>query len=721
MMGRAAKRSPARSTRWPVWPPIWSSPGCWSRRSAAFRGRPLVDGLREAGGAAAARLGRDPALPAVRRQRLRSHGPGGLLGRVAGRDRRQLHRQRRRRAGRDDDAGRGAAAGDARSASHEVVVVLGWAARHAGHGLVAGARGSWRVMRAAFPEKDDATIARIAARPKRTTPRRTTITSRSRSTPRWRDAHDEPEDDVEPVARPGRRRARGRSRADAAQESEGVRVGEAPAPPSRRSPIPSAPRWRRSSPRWRPSSASRPRSRGRRGAEDEDRGRCRRSVCRRRRPAARRATRRSSSSRRRSRAFREQEAAEAAAAAARAPRTPRACATRSRASSSWATAHSSCRAPICSSTSRRSDTTRTSRPLYDMAERLEQAMSNYGVRGKVKEIHMGPGRHDVRVRAGARHAHRQDRQPREGPGDGAGGAGGPHRRADPRQGRGRRRGAEQDARDGLPEGDPRRTTCFATATSKLPIALGKDIKGAPVSVEPVEDAAPAGRRHHRLGQVGRGQRHDHQPALQRARPRTSASSWSTRRCSSSRSTRASRTCCCRSSPIRRRRTWRCAGRSTRWSAATSCSPRRACATSPATTPGSRAPTERTAEAAAEAAAQVRQEDRASVIAGPDGTEQEVDLDADAEMTLAEASRRRRGQRGIVSYEAPSDEDLSRRGGAGAGRQGERRRAGDEKPTKLPVHRHRHRRVRRPHDGRAARTSRRRWRGWRRRRARPACT
>ncbi|HVX94252.1 MAG TPA: DNA translocase FtsK 4TM domain-containing protein [Polyangia bacterium] len=28
--------------------------------------------------------------------------------------------------------------------------------------------------------------------------------------------------------------------------------------------------------------------------------------------------------------------------------------------------------------------------LYDMAERLEQAMSNYGVRGKVKEIHMGP-------------------------------------------------------------------------------------------------------------------------------------------------------------------------------------------------------------------------------------------------------------------------------------------------------------------------------------------
>jgi S-DNA-T family DNA segregation ATPase FtsK/SpoIIIE len=40
-----------------------------------------------------------------------------------------------------------------------------------------------------------------------------------------------------------------------------------------------------------------------------------------------------------------------------------------------------------------------------------------------------------------------------------------------------------------------------------------------------------------------------------------------------------------------------------------------------------------------------------VIAGPDGTEQEVDLDADAEISLDD-------QNGVVAAEAPSDEDLS---------------------------------------------------------------
>ena len=39
--------------------------------------------------------------------------------------------------------------------TREVAVVLAWAGRHAGHGIVAGARAAWRVARAAFPEKDD--------------------------------------------------------------------------------------------------------------------------------------------------------------------------------------------------------------------------------------------------------------------------------------------------------------------------------------------------------------------------------------------------------------------------------------------------------------------------------------------------------------------------------------------------------------------------------------
>ena len=94
--------------------------------------------------------------------------------------------------------------------------------------------------------------------------------------------------------------------------------------------------------------------------------------------------------------------------------------------------------------------------LYDMAARLEQAMTNYGVQGQGQRDPHGPGGHHVRVRARARHPHRQDRPARERPGHGAGGPGGPHRRADPRQGGGRHRGAQQDPRDGLPEGDPRR-------------------------------------------------------------------------------------------------------------------------------------------------------------------------------------------------------------------------------------------------------------------------
>ena len=81
--------------------------------------------------------------------------------------------------------------------------------------------------------------------------------------------------------------------------------------------------------------------------------------------------------------------------------------------------------------------------LYDMAERLEQAMSNYGVRGKVKEIHMGPVVTMYEF-APAPGTPPQDRRPRERPGDGARGAGRAHRGADSRQGGGRHRGAEPE-------------------------------------------------------------------------------------------------------------------------------------------------------------------------------------------------------------------------------------------------------------------------------------
>ena len=67
-----------------------------------------------------------------------------------------------------------------------------------------------------------------------------------------------------------------------------------------------------------------------------------------------------------------------------------------------------------------------------------------------------------------------------------------------------------------------------------------------------------------------------------------------------------------------------------------------------------------------------------VIAGPDGTEQEVDLDADAEITLR---RRAEGDSGgIVGYETPSEEDLS---DAAAKEQAAQEPPADKQPTKLP--------------------------------------
>src|SRR6476660_2284481 len=66
-----------------------------------------------------------------------------------------------------------------------------------------------------------------------------------------------------------------------------------------------------------------------------------------------------------------------------------------------------------------------------------------------------------------------------------------------------------------------------------------------------------------------------------------------------------------------------------------------------------------------------------VIAGPDGTEQEVDLDADAEITLADGEG---DSAGIVGYETPSDEDLS---DVAAAAQAAQEKPAEEKPTKLP--------------------------------------
>ena len=66
-----------------------------------------------------------------------------------------------------------------------------------------------------------------------------------------------------------------------------------------------------------------------------------------------------------------------------------------------------------------------------------------------------------------------------------------------------------------------------------------------------------------------------------------------------------------------------------------------------------------------------------VITGPDGNEQEVDLDADSEITLADGEG---DTAGIVGYETPSDEDLS---DVAAAAQAAQEKPAEEKPTKLP--------------------------------------
>jgi DNA segregation ATPase FtsK/SpoIIIE, S-DNA-T family len=119
--------------------------------------------------------------------------------------------------------------------------------------------------------------------------------------------------------------------------------------------------------------------------------------------------------------------------------------------------------------------------LYDMAERLEQAMSNYGVRGKVKEIHMGPvvTMFEFAPAPGTRTGKIQNLEKDLAmaleaqavrivapiPGKAVVGVEVPNR-----------------TREMVYLKEILQDECFTGSTSKLQVALGKDIKGAPVSV-----------------------------------------------------------------------------------------------------------------------------------------------------------------------------------------------------------------------------------------------
>jgi S-DNA-T family DNA segregation ATPase FtsK/SpoIIIE len=119
--------------------------------------------------------------------------------------------------------------------------------------------------------------------------------------------------------------------------------------------------------------------------------------------------------------------------------------------------------------------------LYDMAERLEQAMANYGVRGKVREIHMGPvvTMYEFAPAPGTRtgkiaNLEKDLAMALEAqavrivapiPGKAVVGVEVPNL-----------------ARETVYLKEILQDGCFTGAVSKLQVALGKDIKGAPVSV-----------------------------------------------------------------------------------------------------------------------------------------------------------------------------------------------------------------------------------------------
>ncbi len=340
-----------------------------------FRGRPLVDGFREG-------LGVPFLLSAVATllylpfadSEVSMHGPGGMLGEALG----ELI-----------GAGIGAV-GAALAATtmlvigllmvteistREAYVVVGWALRHAGRGIVAGARAAWRVTRAAFPEKDD-TGERARARDAH---------DDEAVDAAGDDAHDERATEeeriaiVEPVraaltAAEAAAEEEGVPQPMPAYESEGVRVGAARTVSDEVSAERAA---------MRAIVAEMAAAERLPEAESEEEDTVEAVIEVPPPPPDAPIIVESASQRLR----REEEAAEAFAASEKA-----ATKTAEEKQGFIKLGEGAFRTPGTDLLEyippQTHDTDK--QQLYDMAERLEQAMSNYGVRGKVKEIHMGP-------------------------------------------------------------------------------------------------------------------------------------------------------------------------------------------------------------------------------------------------------------------------------------------------------------------------------------------
>jgi S-DNA-T family DNA segregation ATPase FtsK/SpoIIIE len=312
--------------------------------------------------------------------------------------------------------------------------------------------------------------------------------------------------------------------------------------------------------------------------------------------------------------------------------------------------------------------------LYDMAERLEQAMSNYGVRGKVKEIHMGPvvTMYEFAPAPGTRtgkiaNLEKDLAMALEAqavrivapiPGKAVVGVEVPNL-----------------TREIVYLKEILQDSSFTGAVSKLQVALGKDIKGAPVTVNlskmphllvagttgsgksvavngmitsMLYNASPEEVRFIMVDpkmlelSIYEGIPHLLLPVVTDPKKANLALRWAVDEMER------------RYELLAKTGVRDVASYNAKIDAANS-------------------------KAAAVPEAPARKEKKIRVVlAGADGTEQEVDLDADSEITVAEAADG--DGAGIVEYETPSDEDLS---DVAAAAQAASEKPAEPKPTKLP--------------------------------------
>jgi DNA segregation ATPase FtsK/SpoIIIE, S-DNA-T family len=619
-----------------------------------FRGRPLVDGVREGVGALMLMVSVSVLLHLPFSDGdIRDNGPGGLLGEWMG------------GLGAGFIGGVGAALAATTGmviallmiteiSTREVAVVLAWAGRHAGRGLVAGARGAWRVARAAFPEKDDTREERRARRE-----------PESDDDVDADDAAGDAIEIVEPVRSVPAAAAEAATESEAVpapvdpEESEGVRVGAPrtvveqtdPARAAMAAIVAEVAAVERVA-AAAPAAAA--------AAQDEE------AAAEPPPPPppadAPIIVEPASIARLRH----EEAAAEKAAAAAEAEERP----------SFIRLSEGAFKLPgtdlleYIPPTEHETD----KQPLYDMAERLEQAMSNYGVRGKVREIHMGPvvTMYEFAPAPGTRtgkiaNLEKDLAMALEAqavrivapiPGKAVVGVEVPNR-----------------TRETVFLKEILQDSCFTTASSKLQVALGKDIKGAAVSVNLSKmphllvagttgsgksvavngmitsilyNASPEEVRFIMVDpkmlelSIYEGIPHLLLPVVTDPKKANLALRWAV--------------------DEMERRYELLAKTGVRDIASYN------------------AKLDAPAVPVADAGAARAEKKIRVVIAGPDGTEQEVDLDADAEITLADGADG--DGSGIVGYETPSDEDLSD-AAAAAQAASEAAAPAEKKPAKLP--------------------------------------